>query len=129
MVLIWLFLLFLFSSFLYFFASWDLGPVQLASASVFTTCGDKLSGCGVSPCAGSAEWLQYGTDWFGHLRVLTFAYVEWLFASCYSFLLFYRNMQPRGSARKEEDNVMARLHVTRPGLDNTPVLFSAWYKP
>jgi hypothetical protein len=45
---------FLFSS-LYFITSLDLGPVQMASASVFTTSGDKSSGGGVSPCAGSTE--------------------------------------------------------------------------
>jgi len=42
-------------SLLYFFTSLDLGPVQMASARVFTTSGDRSSGGGVSPCAGSAE--------------------------------------------------------------------------
>jgi hypothetical protein len=47
---------------LYFITSLDLGPVQMASAWIFTTSGDKSSGGGVSPWAGSAEWLPYGTD-------------------------------------------------------------------
>jgi len=42
---------------LYLFTSLDLGPVQMASARVFTTSGDKSSGGGVSPCTGSAERL------------------------------------------------------------------------
>jgi len=52
---------------LYFLTSWDLGPVQMASERVFTTSGDKSSGGGVSPCAGSTEWLPYGTDRFRDL--------------------------------------------------------------
>jgi len=104
---------------LYFFTSLGLGPVQMASAPVFTTSGDKSSGGGVSPCAGSAEWLPYGTDRLWDLWVRTFAYVERLFDYCHSFLLLYEIMQPRGSAPKEGDNVMARLHVTCPGPGNT----------
>ena len=107
----------LFSS-LYFFTSLDLGPVQMASARVFTTSGDKSSGGGVSPCAGSAEWLPYGTDRLWDLWVRTFAYVERLFDCCHSFVLLYGIMQPRGSAPKEGDNVMARLHVTCQGPGN-----------
>jgi hypothetical protein len=42
--------------------SLDLGPVQMASAWVFTMSGDWSREGGVSPCAGSTEWLQYGTD-------------------------------------------------------------------
>jgi hypothetical protein len=42
-----------FSSF--FFTSLDHGPVQMASARVFTTSGDKSGGGGVFPFAGSAE--------------------------------------------------------------------------
>jgi len=68
----------LFSS-LYFFTSLDLGPVQMASAWVFTTSGDKASGGGVSPCAGSAEWLPFGTNRLWDLWVRTFAHVERLF--------------------------------------------------
>jgi len=45
---------FLFSS-LYLVTSLDLSPVQMASAWVFTTSGDKSTGGGVSPCAKSAE--------------------------------------------------------------------------
>jgi hypothetical protein len=56
-VSLWMFLLSLLFSSLYFFTSLDLGPVQMASARVFTTSGDKSSGGGVSPCAGSAERL------------------------------------------------------------------------
>jgi hypothetical protein len=69
---------FLFSS-LYFITSFDLGPVQMASARVFTTSRDKSSGGGVSPSARSAEWLPYGTDRLWDLWVRTFAYVERLF--------------------------------------------------
>jgi len=64
---------------LYFFTSLDLGPVQMESAQVFNTSGDESSGGGVSPCAGSAEWLPYGTDWLGDLWDHTFAYAERLF--------------------------------------------------
>jgi hypothetical protein len=35
----------------------DLGPVQMASAWVFTTSGEMSSGGGVSPCTQSAERL------------------------------------------------------------------------
>jgi hypothetical protein len=45
------------SSSLYLFTSLDHGPVQMASVRVCTTSGDKSSGGGVSPCAGSAERL------------------------------------------------------------------------
>jgi len=38
----------------------DLGPVQMASARVFTTSGDKSSGGGVSPCTESAVRLLIG---------------------------------------------------------------------
>jgi hypothetical protein len=73
-VLLWMFLVSLLFSLL--FTSLDLGPVQMASARVFTTSGDKSSGGGVSPCAGSAEWLPYGTDRLWDLWVRTFAYIE-----------------------------------------------------
>jgi len=78
-VSLWMFLLSLLSSCLYFFTSLDLGPVQMASARVFTASGDKSSGGGVSPCAGSAEWLPYGNNRLWDLWVRTFAYVERLF--------------------------------------------------
>jgi hypothetical protein len=81
-VSLWMFLLF---SSLYFFTSLDLGPVQMASARVFTTSGEKSSGGGVSPCAGSAEWLPYGTDPLWDLWVCKFAYVELLFDCFHSF--------------------------------------------
>jgi len=69
---------FLFCS-LYFFTSLDLGPVQMASARVFTTSGDKSRGGGDSPCAGSAERPPYGTDRLWDSWVRSFAYVEQLF--------------------------------------------------
>jgi len=106
-------------SLLYFFTSLNLGPVQMASARVFTTSRDKSSGGGVSPCAGSAEWLPSGTDRGRDLWVRMFAYVERLFDCFYSFLLLYGFMQPWGSAPKEGDNVTARLHLTCPGPGNT----------
>jgi len=82
-----MFLLSLFFCFVYFFTSLDLGPVQMASARVFTTSGDKSSGGGVSPCAGSTEWLPYGTDRLWDLWVRTFAYVERLFGCFLSTLV------------------------------------------
>jgi len=96
----------------------------MASARVFTTSGDKSSGGGVSPCAGSAEWLPYSTDRLWDLWVRTFAYIEWFFDCFRSFLLLYGFMQPRGSAPKEGDNVTARLHVTCPGPVNTRFIYS-----
>jgi len=63
-----------------------------------------------------------GPDQFRDLWVHTIAYVEWLFDSFLSFLLLYRFMQPKGSAPKEGDNLMAWLHVTCPGPGNTDVL-------
>jgi len=113
-VLLWMFLLSLL--FLYFFTSLDLGPVQMASTQVFTTSGDKSSGGGVSPCTGSAKWLPYGTDRLWDIWVRTFAYFEQLF-DCF-LLLLYGVMQPRGSAPKEGDNVMAWLHMMCPGPGN-----------
>jgi hypothetical protein len=46
-------------SYLVYFAYFllDLRPLQMASALVFTTSGDKSSGGGVSPCTESAERL------------------------------------------------------------------------
>ena len=73
----WMFLLsLLFCLLLYFITSLDLGPVQMASARVYITSGDKSSGGGVSPCAGSAKWLPYGTDRLWDIWVRKFAYVE-----------------------------------------------------
>jgi hypothetical protein len=86
-VSLWMFLL---SRLFSFLTSLDLGPVQMASAWVFTTSGDKSSGGGVSPCVGSAEWLAYGTDWLWDLWVRTFAYVEWLFDCFLSFSTLVR---------------------------------------
>jgi len=81
---------------LYFFTSLDLGPVQMASARVFTTSGDKSSGGGVSPCAGSAEWLTYGTNRLWDLWVRTFAYVERLFDCFLSFPTLVRVYAAKG---------------------------------
>jgi len=87
-VSLWMFLLsLLFSLLVSFFTSLDLGPVQMASAQVFTTSGDKSGGCRVSPCARSAEWLPYGTDRFWDLWLLTFVYVERLFGCFVSTLV------------------------------------------
>jgi len=105
---------------LYFFTSFDLGPVQMASARVFTTSGDKSNGGEVSPCAGSAERLPSavligcGTYGFVCLRTLNGCLIVF-----FPFLLLYWFMQPRGSAPKEGDNVTARLHVTCPEPGNT----------
>jgi hypothetical protein len=52
----------LLSSSPYFITSQDLGPVQMASARVFTTSGSQPSGGGVSRCAGSTERLPYGAN-------------------------------------------------------------------
>jgi len=47
----------------------------MASARVFTTSGDKSPGSGVSPCAGSAEWLPsavlIGCGTYGFVRLRT----------------------------------------------------------
>jgi hypothetical protein len=59
-----------------------------------------------------------GTYGFVHLRTLNGCLVV-------SFLLLYAFMQPRGSAPKEGDNVMARLHVTCPGPGNTSFIYSS----
>jgi len=82
---LWMFLLPHFFSSVYFFTPLDLGPVQMASARVITTFGDKSSGGGVSPRTRSAEWLPYGTDRLWALWVRTFAYVEQLFDCFLSF--------------------------------------------
>jgi hypothetical protein len=118
-VLLWMFLLSLVFSSLYFVPSLDLSPVHMASARVFTTSGDKSCGSGVTLCAGSAEWLPYSTDrfWdygFVNLRALNGNLIVVIF-----FLLLYGIMQPRGSAPKVGDNVMARLQVTCLGPGNT----------
>jgi hypothetical protein len=86
-VSLWMFLVSLLFSSLYFITSLDLSPVQMASARVFTTSGDKSSGGGVSQGAGSAEWLPYGTERLWDLWVRTFAYIEWLFGSFLSTLV------------------------------------------
>jgi hypothetical protein len=94
-VSLWMFFFLLFWLLFYFITSLDLGPVQMASAWVFTTSGDKSSGGGVSPCAGSAEWLPSGTDRLWDLWVRTFAYVEPLF-DCFLFYSCTRIYSPGG---------------------------------
>jgi hypothetical protein len=69
---------------LYFFASFNFGPVQMTSVQVFTSSGDKSSGGGVFPGAGSAKWLPYTTDQMWALWVRTFVYVKLLF-NCFNF--------------------------------------------
>jgi hypothetical protein len=82
----WMFLLsLLLSLLLYFFTSLDLGTVQMALAREFTPSGNESSGGGVSPFAGSAEWLPLGTDRLWDVWGHTFAYVEQLFVCFYSF--------------------------------------------
>jgi len=80
---LWMFLLSLIFTLL--LTSLDLRPVQMASARVFTTSGDKSSGGGVSPFTGSAKWLPYGTNQLWDLWVRKFAYVEQLFDSFLSY--------------------------------------------
>jgi len=46
--------------------------------------------------------VQSGTDWLCNLWVRVFAYVEWLFDCCHSFLLLYEIIQPRRSTPTEE---------------------------
>jgi len=112
-VLLWMFLLsLLFFLILYFFISLHSGPVYMVLAQVLTNSGDMSSGDGVSICARSAEWLLYLTDWLLDWCICMFVYVAWLFHCFHSFLLFYGCIQPRGSAPKEGDDVMAWLHVT-----------------
>jgi hypothetical protein len=91
-----MFLLSLIFSSLYFITSVDLGTVQMASARVFTTSGDKSAGGGVSPCAGSAEWLPYGTDRLWDLWVCKFAYVERLFDCFLSISTLVRDYAAQG---------------------------------
>ena len=87
-VSLWMFLLsLLFSLLVYLFTSLDLGLVQMASALVFTTSGDKSSAGGVSPGAKSAEWLPYCTDPLWDLWDRTFMYVEQLFGCFLSTLV------------------------------------------
>jgi hypothetical protein len=65
-----------------------------------------------------------GTDRLWDLWVRTCAYVEWLFDCFLSFLLLCGFMQPWGSAPKQGDNVMARLHVTCPVPGHTRLIYS-----
>ena len=80
----------------YFITSLDLGLVQMASARVFTTSGDKSIGGGVSPCAGSGERLPNGTDRLWDLWVRTFAYVGRLFDCFLSFPTLVRDYATQG---------------------------------
>jgi len=107
----------------------DLGPVQMSSARISTTSGDKSSGGGVSPCAGSAEWLPYGIDRLWRLWVVRLRTFSGYLIVSFPFLLMYGLMQPRGSAHQEGDNVMARLHMTYPGPGNTRIIYSGRHHP
>jgi len=108
-----------------FVASLNLGPVQIASARLFTTSGDKSSGGVVSLCTECAErWprlvlIGCGTYGFICLHTLNCCLID-----SFSFLLLYGFMQPRESAPKEGDNVTALLHVTCPGPGNTLNIYS-----
>ena len=55
-----------------------------------------------------------GTDGFVRFHILNGCLVV-----SFPFLLLCGFMQPRGSAPREGDNVMAQLHVTCPGPGNT----------
>src|ERR1700681_3532558 len=87
---------FLFSPSLLFLL--DLGPVQMATARVLP----PTTGGGLSPCTGSTERSpSSGTDRQRDLRGRTRAYeLGFFFSSC-------TGMQPRRSADKEGDDVMA----------------------
>jgi len=76
--------------------SLDLGPVQMASARVFTTSRDNSSGDGLSLCAGSAKWLPYGTNLLWDSWVHTFAYVERMFDCFLSFPTLVRVYAAKG---------------------------------
>ena len=105
---------------LLFFSSLDLGPVQMASAWVFTTFGVTSEG-GSSPCAASAERSPWSCiDRLRDVWVRTIVYVGWLLHSLFPFpsFLLYWLWQPRRSASKERDDVTARLHVMCPGPGN-----------
>jgi len=104
---------------LHFLTSLDLSSVQMVSVRVCTTPRAKSGGGGVSPCAGSAEWLRSGTARLHAILVHMYVYIEWSFDCSISPLLLYRFMQLKGSPPKEGDNVIARLHVTCPGLGHT----------
>jgi len=61
---------------LLFFSSFNLGPVQMASAWVFTTFGDSQVEVEYFPCAGSAERSPLScADRSWDLWVRTIAYV------------------------------------------------------
>jgi hypothetical protein len=81
------------------FTSLNLGPVQMASARVITTSGDKSSGGGVSPCARSGEWLPYGTDRWWDFRVHNFECAERLFGCFLSTLVRVYAAQGIGTER------------------------------
>jgi len=57
-----------------------------------------------------------GCGTYGLVRLHTW---NGCFIVSFPFLLLYGYIQPRGSAPKEGDNVMARLYMTCPGLGNT----------
>jgi len=72
------------------------------------------------PCApdppNGYHMVLIGSGTYGFVRLRT---LNGCLIVSFPFLLLYGFMQPRGSAPKEGDNVMARLHVTCPGPGNT----------
>ena len=60
-----------------------------------------------------------GTVLFWDLWVCTFVYIERIFDCCHYSLVLYVILQPRGSACKVGDDVLARLQVTCPVPGNT----------
>ena len=91
----------------------DYGPVQMASAWVFTACQWRWS----FPVRRIRRKVAIErADQLWDLWVRTIAYVGWLFYSLIPFtsLLLYWRWQPRRSAPKEGDNVTA-TRDPRPG--------------
>jgi len=115
--LLWMFLLSLFSSSLYLFTSLDLTPVQMASARVFVTSRDKSSGGGVSPYAGSAEWLPYNTNQLWYIRVRMFGTVS---TAIPSYEAIHRHM-PLQPARSH--SLALQVHISNLTRSSPPTAF------
>ena len=82
----------------------DLGPVQMATARILP----PTTGGGLSPCPGSTERSpSSGTDRQRDLRGRTRAYELGFVSSWICFFSSCTGMQPRRSADKEGDDVMA----------------------
>jgi len=118
-VSLWMFLLSLLFSSLYFLLLWIsaqykwrrhgfLPPPEISRVVVeFPRAPDPPNGY-------HTVLIGCGTYGFVRLRTLNSCLIV-----SFPFLLLYGFMQPRGSAPKEGDNVMARLYVTCPGPGNT----------